>query len=483
MKNLLVLSIFSCFLLLTCTPSDVSQSANRLPNIIIIFTDDQGYQDLGCYGSPDIRTPHLDRMAAEGLRLTNFYVSQPVCSASRASLLTGCYANRIGIHGAFMPKVGKGLHPDETTIAEMLKPLGYATAIYGKWHLGNEKEFLPTRQGFDEYLGIPYSNDMWPLHPWQGTHFNFPALPLMENEEVIDTLTDQRHLTRLYTERAVDFIHRNKEKPFFLYLPHSMPHVPLYASEAFRGQSKGGLYGDVIEEIDWSTGEVLKALREAALDENSLVVFTSDNGPWLSYGAHAGVALPLREGKGTTWEGGVRVPCIMRWPGRIAAGQLSDRPAMTIDLLPTIAHLTNAPLPERKIDGRDMSHFFEPGNRDQAHHDYYCFYYNTNELHSILSGDGRWKLQLPHTYRSLNGRSGREDGLPIEYDQNETGLALYDLVNDVGEQTDVSKAHPEIVATMLGYAEQSRAELGDRLTQREGSELRPVGQIAGQVAD
>ena len=399
MKYLLpVLFLFSC--LLACnSPTQQAESSNkeqRPPNIVLIFTDDQGYQDLGCYGSPNIKTPNIDQMAKEGARFTNFYVSQPVCSASRSSLLTGCYANRIGISGAFSPYVGKGLHPQEETIAEILKPLGYATAIYGKWHLGSEPALLPTRQGFDEYFGIPYSNDMWPLHPWQGSVFNFPILPLLENETVIDTLNEQSQITTQYTERAVNFIQKNKAKPFFLYVPHSMPHVPLYVSDKFKGKSAGGLYGDVIEEIDWSTGEILKAIKANGLDDNTLVVFTSDNGPWLSYGGHSGLALPLREGKGTALEGGVRVPCVMRWPNKIPAGQTIENPAMTIDILPTIAALTGAKLPTKKIDGQNMAHLMEGKTELPPHHDAYYFYYKQNELHGILSGDGRWKLYLPH---------------------------------------------------------------------------------------
>lgn len=445
------------------------------PNIVLIFTDDQGYQDLGCYGSPTIKTPHIDQMAREGIRFTQFYVSQPVCSASRASLLTGCYANRLGVHGAFMPNVKKGLNPEEVTIAEMLKPLGYATAIYGKWHLGSEPELLPTRQGFDEYFGIPYSNDMWPLHPWQGSIFDFPVLPLMNNEKVIDTLEDQSLITTLYTEKAVDFIKRNKEQPFFLYVPHSMPHVPLYVSEKFKGKSAGGLYGDVIEEIDWSVGQILEALEQNGLTDNTLVIFTSDNGPWLSYGAHSGSALPLREGKGTALEGGVRVPCVMKWPGVIPAGTIEARPAMTIDLLPTIAKLTSAKLPAKKIDGKDMSYLLKGEKTDSLHHVSYYFYYHTNELHAILSGDGEWKLYLPHTYRSLNDRTGTADGLPIDYDQNEMGLELYNLQDDIGETTNVAEDHPKIAQRLLQQAEAARNELGDALTGVEGNGNRALG--------
>lgn len=477
-----IIFLFSLLSFLSCSENSGKQETidNLPPNIVIIFTDDQGYQDLGCFGSPDIRTPHIDQMASEGARLTNFYVSQGVCSASRASLLTGCYSNRIGISGAFSPYVGKGLHLDEVTIAEMLKPLGYSTAIYGKWHLGSEPELLPTRQGFDEYFGIPYSNDMWPHHPWQGTVFNFPELPLVENEEVIDTLDDQSDITKWYTERAVSFIKKNKENPFFLYVPHSMPHVPLFASEDFKGKSPRGLYGDVIEEIDWSVGEILKTLKESGLDDNTLVVFTSDNGPWLSYGTHSGAALPLREGKGTALEGGVRVPCVMRWPGKIAPGRTIEAPAMTIDLLPTIAKVTGAALPPNPIDGTDMSNLLlDPGNY-KPHHDAYYFYYKSNELHGILNGDGRWKMYLPHVYRSLNGRVGTDDGMPIDYDQNEIGHELYDLENDISETRNVAADHPEIIEALMVHAEEARSTLGDALTDRTGSENRPIGTVPSE---
>lgn len=475
MKNIFTIILFLTICIACSTKKPIV--APPLPNIVLIFTDDQGYQDLSCYGSPTIKTPHIDQMAREGIKFTQFYVSQAVCSASRASLLTGCYANRIGIHGAFMPNVKKGLNPDEVTIAELLKPLGYATAIYGKWHLGSEPELLPTRQGFDEYFGIPYSNDMWPLHPWQGSVFNFPVLPLLENEMVIDTLEDQSRITTLYTEKAVDFINKNKNNPFFLYVPHSMPHVPLYVSEKFKGKSAGGMYGDVIEEIDWSVGQILEALAQNGLTDKTLVVFTSDNGPWLSYGTHSGSALPLREGKGTALEGGVRVPCIMKWPGVIPEGQVESRPAMTIDLLPTIANLTGAKMPANQIDGKDMSYLLKGEKTDSLHHEAYYFYYKTNELHGILSGDGKWKLYLPHTYRSLNGKVGTADGLPIDYDQNEMGLELYNLEDDISEITNVADQHPDVVNALLAHAQAARAELGDQLTESVGIGNREVGQV------
>ncbi|MDN5203685.1 sulfatase [Fulvivirgaceae bacterium BMA10] len=448
------------------------EASKEPPNIVIIFTDDQGYQDVGCYGSPDIQTPNLDQMASEGIRFTNFYVSQPVCSASRASLLTGCYPNRLGIHGALWPGAEMGLNPDETTIAEMLKPLGYATAIYGKWHLGDVPELLPERQGFDDYYGLPYSNDMWPHHP-EG--MKFPDLPLIDGEEIIAYNPDQTKLTTTYTEKAVEFIEQNKDRPFFLYLPHSMPHVPLFVSDKFKGKSPRGLYGDVIMEIDWSVGEILKTLEQYDLEENTLVIFTSDNGPWLSYGEHSGSALPLREGKGTTWEGGVRVPCIMKWPSNIPAGKVSNISAMTIDLLPTIAEFTGAQLPEKKIDGKSIAPIVLGKANAKNPHEAYYFYYRRNELQAVLSD--HWKLYLPHTYRSLNGREGGKEGFPVKYDMNEMDVELYNVRDDISETKNVASEHQDIVEKLLALADKSREELGDALTNKEGKGVRPVGKV------
>ncbi len=323
---------------------------------MLIFTDDQGYADVGVYGATGFTTPHLDRLASEGMRFTDFYVSQAVCSASRASLLTGSYAQRISIRGALNPYAEVGINPEEETIAEMLKKRGYATGIFGKWHLGHLEEFLPLQHGFDEYLGLPYSNDMWPIDydgqpATGGNKMTYPPLPLVDGNETVETIEDlegQATLTARYTERAVSFIERHKHEPFFLYLAHSMPHVPLGVSDKFKGHSAQGMYGDVIEEIDWSVGQVLAALDRHQLAENTLVIFTSDNGPWLNFGNHAGSAAPLREGKGTAFEGGPRVPAIMRWPGRIEAGSVSGRMASTIDILPTLAVL----LLRRRAAGR-----------------------------------------------------------------------------------------------------------------------------------
>ncbi len=458
---------------------------DRAPNIVIIFTDDQGYGDVGCFGAKGFQTPNLDRLAHEGRRFTNFHVAQPVCSASRAALLTGCYPNRIGIHGALGPKAKEGIADGETTIAEVLKARGYATGIAGKWHLGHHPRFLPIHHGFDEYLGLPYSNDMWPSHP-EAIPGTYPSLPMIDGDHVVDsevTAQDQARLTGLYTERAVSFINRHNDRPFFFYLAHSMPHVPLHVSDAYRGKSPQGLYGDVIQEIDGSVGAVLEALKANQLEKNTLVIFTTDNGPWLSYGDHAGSAGSLREGKGTCWEGGVRVPCIMRWPGKIPSDTTSNAMLMTIDLLPTIARLVNADLPKGPIDGLDVWPLLtgEPGATNP--HDAYLYYYEQNELQAVVSGDGRWKLQLPHTYRSLSGQSGGHAGVPAKYQQIEIKQCeLFDLANDRGETTDIAARNPDVVSRLLAIAEQARIELGDSLTKRQGRGVRPSGNVEGGKA-
>ena len=456
-------------------------AADRLPNIIIIFTDDQGYADVGVFGAKGFKTPNLDRLAKEGCKFTNFHVAQPVCSASRAALLTGCYPNRLGIHGALGPLAKHGINANERTLAELLKQKGYATGMAGKWHLGRPIEFLPVHHGFDEYFGLPYSNDMWPSHP-EAKRGTYPPLPLIEGDRLIDdevTPSEQAQLTTQYTERAVKFIERNADRPFFFYLAHSMPHVPLYVSDKFQGKSKHGLYGDVIMEIDWSVGEIMKALKKHKLDENTLVIFTSDNGPWLSYGSHAGSAGSLREGKGTCWEGGVRVPCVMRWPGKIPRGKTSDAMFMTIDLLPTIARLVDAPLPQQPIDGLDVWPLIAGQKGAKNPHEAYFFYYNQNELQAVTSGDGRWKLLLPHMYRTLADGRGGTNGVPSKYEMRKlTAPELHDLANDVAERHDVAQQHPEIVQRLLASAEQARTDLGDALTKRKGANQREPGRVA-----
>ena len=447
------------------------------PNIIIILTDDQGYQDLGCYGAKKFATPALDKMASEGVRFTSFYAPQPVCTASRAGLLTGCYPNRIGVNGAFFPGDGQGIHQQETTIAEMLKKIDYKTAIYGKWHLGDGAKSMPNNHGFDDYYGIPYSNDMWPFHPWQGTKFDFPPLPLMKNKKLFDTLTDQSNLTRDITEKSVQFIKKNKNRPFFLYLAHPQPHVPLFVSDVFRGKSKLGLYGDVIMELDWSVGQILKALKENGVDDNTLVIYTSDNGPWLSYGTHAGSAYPLREGKGTSLEGGQREPFIARFPGRIPKNTIIDTPIMGIDILPTIASITGAPLPNLKIDGKDVWPVFT-GKTKKGPQEAYYFYHKYNELHGVRYGD--WKLYFPHSYRSLNGRKGGTGGIPVPYGEVKfKEIELYNLKDDISETTNVAKDYPKVVAEILKLSDGIRTELGDMLHDKEfGLGSRPLGGVS-----
>jgi arylsulfatase len=366
------------------------------------------------------------------------------------------------------------------TLAQLLKQKGYATGMAGKWHLGHRTPFLPTHHGFDEYLGLPYSNDMWPLHP-EAKPGAYPPLPLIEGDRVVKEglgHEDQSQLTTMYTERAVRFIERNRDRPFFFYLAHSMPHVPLHVSSKFKGKTERGLYGDVIEEIDWSVGQVMEALERNGLTRNTLVIFTSDNGPWLSYGDHAGSAGPLREGKGTCWEGGTRVPCIMRWPGRIPPNSTSDQMVMSIDLFPTIAKLVGAPLPEHRIDGLDAWPLLASRHGARNPHDSYAFYYAQNELQSVVSGDGRWKLQLPHTYVTLNGRPGGHGGIPAKYEQRRIEKPeLYDLRAEVGEMTDVSEQHPDILKRLLAAADRYREDLGDSLTHRTGSGVRQPGRV------
>lgn len=473
MKNKIIFLLPLLLSIISCTQSQSPKDAQ--PNIIIIFTDDQGYQDVGCFGSPDIKTPHLDKMAEEGIKLTDFYAAQAVCSASRAALLTGCYPNRIGVHGAFMPKSNEGLNLSETTIAEMLKEAGYKTGIFGKWHLGDHPEFMPNNQGFDAYFGIPYSNDMWSEHPQQGTVFNFDQLPLYENETIIKTLKDQSSLTTKITERSIDFIAKNKDNPFFLYVAHPQPHVPLFVSSKFKGKSKRGLYGDVIMEIDWSVGQILATLKEHDLDENTLVIFTSDNGPWLNYGDHAGCAYPLREGKGTALEGGQREPCIIRFPTKIKPGRVIDVPMMTIDILPTIAEITGAKIPSNKIDGKNIWDIWT-GESNQSPHEAYYFYYHVNELHGVRYGN--WKMYFPHKYRTLNGKEGGKNGMPVGYEYNTiTQIELYDLSKDISETNNVAAENPEIVAKIKLLANEMRSELGDVLYNQEGKGNRPIGRV------
>jgi|TARA_B110000879_G_scaffold96533_1_gene131721 arylsulfatase len=443
------------------------------PNIIFVLTDDLGFNDLSSYGSTIIHTPNLDKLASEGALLNSYYSPQAVCSASRASILTGSYPNRIGFSGALGPNSKKGINPNELLISEMLKDKGYKTAAYGKWHLGDNKKFLPTRHGFDDFYGILYSNDMWPFHAEYPD--SYPDLMLYDKETPIKVLEDQSNLTKDLTTKSVEFIEKNKNNPFFLYLAHPQPHVPLFASSDFKGKSENGLYTDVIQEIDHSVGAIMKALKDNDLEDNTIVVFTSDNGPWLSYGEHAGSTGIYKEGKGTTWEGGQRVPCIVWYPNEIKPNTVISAPLMGIDWLPTFASVTNSKLSENKIDGKNIWEVLI-NKTDKSPHEALFFYYHVNSLHAVRYGD--WKMYFPHRYRTLNGRKGRNDGSPIKYQYvNLEKMELYNLVEDPSETKNIFDQHPEIAKKIEKLADIKRDEIGDDLTKVKGTENRPVGMI------
>lgn len=480
--------ILSCSIALAGVLGYSTSSATNAqpPNIVLIFMDDMGYGDLSCYGASQYKTSNLDRMAAQGIRFTNFMAAQAVSSASRAGILTGCYPNRVGISGALMPDAKIGLNPSEETIAEVVKKRAYKTCAIGKWHLGAVKQFFPLQQGFDEYLGLPYSNDMWPVN-YDGTpitresnsrKYNYPPLPLIEgNEEIkeIRTLDDQAQLTTIYTEKAVRFITENKKNPFFLYLAHSMTHVPLAVSDKFKGKSEQGMFGDVMMEIDWSVGEILKALKKNGLDKNTLVIFTSDNGPWLNFGNHAGTTGGLREGKGNSFEGGQREPCLMWWPGRIVPGSICNKLASTIDLLPTIAALTKSPLPEKKIDGVDISALIF-GDEKANPRETFLYYYRRNSLEAVRKGT--WKLVFAHPGRTYTGFKPGADGFPGPVNESfQFDEALYDLRRDPGERYNVKEYYPEVVAELKKLADEAREDLGDDLTGAPGKNRREPGTI------
>jgi arylsulfatase len=432
-------------------------------------------------------------MAKEGTRFTDFYVAQPVCTASRAALMSGCYSNRISLQGALNHTSRNGIHPDEWLMAEMFKARGYATSAMGKWHLGTRVELGATRHGFDEWFGIPYSNDNTKYHPVLAKEM--PPLPFYDGEEVIELDPDQSQFTKRFTERAISFIERHQEQPFFLYMPHVMPHVPIFASEAFKGTSRHGLYGDTIQELDWSVGQILATLQRLNLDANTLVIFFSDNGPWLSYGEHAGSATPLREGKLTTFEGGVRVPCIARWPGKVPAGRVSEVPFMSIDWFPTFVELVGGQAPTRKIDGRSAKALLLGEAPAEPPHEALFFYGGTG-LQAVRHG--KWKLHFPHPYITTAAEPG-VGGKPSNWGKNKAqsitqsgiegiasrhggrvetiGLSLFDLSSDPGESTNLAKEHPEIVAKLTALAQPMRQALGDSLTGIEGAEIRAAGWV------
>lgn len=436
------------------------------PNFIIIFADDQGYNDLGCFGSKTIKTPNIDRLASEGRKYTSFYVPCSVCSPSRAALLTGCYPKRVGMHKhVLFPQSDYGLNPDEHTIADHLKANGYATACFGKWHLGHQPQILPRAQGFDTYFGIPYSNDM--NHPdnkrktelssdelWkdQTTAITGWKTPLVENEAIVELPVDQRTITRRYTDKAIEFVTANKDNPFFLYLPHSMPHIPLYVPDDVYDPDPKNAYKCVIEHIDAEVGRLAQTVRDLGLAENTWIIYTSDNGPWLQFKNHGGSAGPLRAGKGTTFEGGQRVPCIMWAPGRIPVGTSTDAFASTMDLLPTIAAITDTKLPKRKIDGLDISSTFDA---DDTPRDELIFYSKNGPLEGIRKGD--WK------YLEVTPRKNKRNPDP------KTTKYLFNLVEDIGEQNNLFESNLEVVKQLKSRM----TEADDEIT----SNARPVLRI------
>ncbi|AWW32732.1 arylsulfatase [Echinicola strongylocentroti] len=469
----------SVFILLVCFSSSLRSQAQDKPNIILIFVDDLGYGDLGCYGSPTIETPHIDRMASEGIRFTSFYAAA-VCGPSRAQLMTGSYHSRVSHSFNELPESQYGLHSNETTIPELLKTAGYKTMHIGKWHLGDAPEFLPTRQGFDKFFGFPYSHDMWPYHCnttvkdlkdtalmqqileradevgyTVGGEWSFPPLPLMEDEEVIELNPDQVQMTTRFTEKAIEFIENNSRQPFFLYLAHTMPHTPLFASDKFKGKSDRGLYGDAIMEVDWSCGQIIEKLKELGIDNNTLVVFSSDNGPTPKYGTDGGSAGPLRGAKGSLYEGGIRVPAIFRWTGNILGGRRTNAMASTIDLLPTFAHLAGAEIPgDRIIDGTNLSSLLM-GKKETSPHRFLHYF-------------GGSQAKAPANYRAI-----RDDKWKMFLKNNSSGelapLELYNLEKDPSEKYDKLKQHPEISNRLLKEAEIFYAELEKN--------KRPVGEL------
>ena len=436
---------------LSCSPS--TQKAKQ-PNFVIIFLDDSGWSDFEPFDETPYPTPNVRRLAEEGCCFHNFYVPQAICSASRASLLTGCYPGRTKVFSAHPPKA-RGLDPRFATMGEVLGNHGYATAVFGKWHVGDQPETRPPARGFQESCGLMYSNDMWEYHPENPEYWGKYPLHFWENGNVtIDRVTAQEQpmLTTWYTEHAVDFIGHHKDEPFLLYVPHSMPHVPLFCSDKFKGKSGAGLYADVMMEIDWSVGEIMKSLKANGVEDNTVVLFTSDNGPWISYGNHAGKT-PYREAKATGFDGGTRSACIIKYPGFIEADTVSKNAFCSIDILPTLCHLSGAALPENDIDGKNMWDVITDKTGAKNPHDYYAFS-TGNNFECVMSSNGHWKLHLPHVYRTLV--TAGNDGLPGKYTKKNIDLSLFDMKNDPHETVNVIETYPEIAATLKQYAEQHK---------------------------
>ena len=448
--------------------SSEPRASSAPPNIVFVLADDLGWGDLGCTGGPH-RTPNLDRMAKEGAFFANFYVAQSLCTGSRASFLTGLYPNRIGLLGALRPGVPRGIQAQQTTLGELFQARGYRTALFGKWHLGCFPPQLPTRHGFDEFAGIPYSNSMTPKFPKQGDPF--PPLPSYVQETIVEYDADQSAFTLGFARLGSEFIQKcaAEHKPFFLYVPQPMPHVPLHVSAEFQGHSAGGLYGDTIEELDASVGILLDSLDKAGVRDDTIVVFSSDNGPWISFGDHAGSTGGLREGKDTVFEGGVRVPMLVRYPRAIAQRTIVKEPVMSIDLLPTLIEFTGTAPVSGPIDGRDISPLLTGRRAELEPEHAYFFWHGSNELQAMRMG--RWKLHFPHRYKRMRPEARGFGGAPGAYDESaRTELELYDLDVDPGESRNVAALQPELIVRMQALADQMRARLGDSLTGSRGIE-------------
>lgn len=476
MKFLLTLCLL---ILLTSLHAQTSK-----PNLVIIYMDDLGYGDIEPFGMTGVSTPNFNKLAASGLRLTNFNTAQAVCTASRAALLTGCYPNRIGMTGALLPESKIALNPMEQTLAAVLKSNGYTTAIFGKWHLGNRYPHFPLQYGFDTFYGLPYSHDMWPVD-YQGNlitdstnrRSKWPPLPIIENDKQvgeISSLSQQAQWTTSLTERAVSYIKSHKAKPFFLYLAHPLPHVPLAVSDRFRGKSNLGIFGDVMMELDWSLGEIMNCLDQQGLSDNTILIVTSDNGPWKHFGDHAGSTGGFREGKGTPFDGGTRVPFLVRWPGKIKAGNVSGELMTNMDILPTLCAITNSSLPKNKIDGMDFSAFLKGETLKSPREVFY--YYWGNKLMAVRYK--HWKLVLPHRSPSYERGTLGMDGVPGTIVQNhDVPLSLFDLAHDPGETYDVGKLYPEIVKEILVHVEKARDDMGDELIGKKGNNLRAPAMV------
>ncbi|MEN8118336.1 MAG: sulfatase [Bacteroidota bacterium] len=457
LKLILFILIGSLVILASCTNTTKKESKKKQPNIVIIFLDDSGYSDFAPFGQTKIETPNVQKLADEGIMFKNFYVPQAICSASRSALITGCYPERTHVFGAHGPNE-KGLDPKFPTMGEIFGAAGYNTAIFGKWHCGDLPETRPHNRGYQESCGLMYSNDMWKHHPMNPEYWGRFPIQFWENGEVkipdVDS-ADQKMLTRWYTEHAVDFINRQIDEPFLLYVPHSMPHVPLFVSDEFEGKSGAGLYTDVMLEIDWSVGEINKALKNNGLEDNTIVIFSSDNGPWAVFGNHAGTT-PFREAKATSFDGGTRSACIIKYPTKIEGGQESTKALMTIDLLPTLCDLTGVPLPGTEIDGKNVWNIITNKKDASNPHDYYSFTSGKN-MEAVMTADGKWKLHFAHDYRALTDTLGK-NGMPGKTTTKHIELSLFDMENDPFETTNVIVQYPEIAGKLMEYAKSHKAK-------------------------